>query len=422
MFETVLERIFVDFWNQKPKYIFRSFFEPYFKSKKCTAIIGPRRAGKSYLLYQIRDYLIKTEKYDISDFLYVNFEHLGLKGFTYKNFDEILETYNSIYPNKKPVIMFDEIQNIDLWYKYVRTLADMGYLIYITGSNSKMISKEIALNLGARYIVLKVYPFSFKEFLELKGIQFEKQNLILNKHKIVSAYKEYLEYGGFPETINQDKEIKKQILKTYFDLTLGDIMKRWNVSDVNALELLIKKLKENITKETTVKSYYNFFKSINYKIDIREIYNFVKYLQDSFFLSSLESQKKSIRSRSYLKKYYFIDNGYLSLFGYDEDIGQKLENQVYNSLMRTCDTINYYKDTAECDFIVKKGKKLFAIQVAYELTEKNKARELHGLINALNNYGLKQGYILTFNQDEEFKYEGKNIKVMPAWKWMLTKE
>lgn len=420
MFEKVLEQIIAEFWNLKPQYIFRSFFEPYFKSKKCTAIIGPRRAGKSYLLYQIRDYLIKTKSYNLTDFLYVNFENLGLKGFTYKNFDEILKTYNSIYPEKKPIIMFDEIQNIDLWYKYVRNLADLGYLVYITGSNSKMISKEIALNLGARYIVLKVYPFSFKEFLELKGIQFEKQNIILNHNKIVFAFKEYLAYGGFPEITNQSPEIKKQILRNYFDLALGDIIKRWSVSDNNALEIFVKKLKENITTETTIKNYCRFFKSIDYKISQREIYRFVKYLQDSFFLFGLESQKKSIRSRTYLKKYYFIDNGYISLFEFEKDDGLKLENIVFCSLLKMGKEINYYKDKKECDFIVRKDKGLQAIQVTYELNENNREREIQGLIEALDYYDLKKGYIITGKQEEEFEKGGKKIKVIPAWKWMLS--
>ncbi len=422
MFENVLVQAIAGFWELKPKYVFRSFFEPYFKSGKCTAIIGPRRAGKSYLLYQIRDYLIQKKKYSSDDFLYVNFENLGLKGFTYKNFDEILKAYHSIHPTKKPVIMFDEIQNIDLWYKYVRTLADLGYLVYITGSNSKMISKEIALNLGARYIVLKVYPFSFNEFLELKNISYTKLDIIINNNKIFSAFNEYLDYGGFPEVANQDKEIKKQILRTYFDLALGDIVKRWNVSDNNALELLVKKLKENITNEATIGSYYNFFKSIDYKIDQREIYRFVRYLEDSFFLFGLESQKKSIKSKTYLKKYYFVDNGYVSLFVFEKDAGLKLENLIFNSLLRTGEEINYYKDKKECDFIVKKADGLLALQVTCELNESNKEREIQGLIEALDYYNLKKGYIITNNQEEEFEKNGKKIKVIPAWKWMLEKE
>ena len=174
MFEKELEQIFVEFWDLKPEYIFRDQFIPYFESKQPLAIIGPRRAGKSYCLYQIRDYLIKKNKLDVKDFIYVNFENLNLKGFTYKNFDEILKVYNSIYPNKKPIIMLDEIQNINLWYKYARDLADKKYLVYITGSNSKMISKEIAKHLGARYIKLIVYPFSFEEFLKKEYLLIKK--------------------------------------------------------------------------------------------------------------------------------------------------------------------------------------------------------------------------------------------------------
>lgn len=422
MFEKELEQIFVEFWDLKPEYIFRDQFIPYFESKQPLAIIGPRRAGKSYCLYQIRDYLIKKNKLDVKDFIYVNFENLNLKGFTYKNFDEILKVYNSIYPNKKPIIMLDEIQNINLWYKYARDLADKKYLVYITGSNSKMISKEIAKHLGARYIKLIVYPFSFEEFLKFKGIFTNKESLLLNRDKILNNFKMFFDYGGYPELIDKNIIIKKELLRIYFDLVVGDIVKRWDVKDENSLELLIKKIKENITKETTIKSYIKFFKSINYPIDEREIYKYFKYLIDSFFIYPLELQKKSLKSRNYLKKYYFLDNGFISLFEVEKDEGLKLENLVLVECLKKGFEISYFKDSKECDFILKKENKIeYIIQVTYQLN-KFDTRELSGLLNALEYYDFNSGIILTYNQEETIVINKKKIFVKPIWKWLLEKK
>jgi hypothetical protein len=419
MFEKELEQIFVDFWKYKPKYIFRKQFEPYFKSEQPMAIIGPRRAGKSYCLYQIRDYLITKNKLNANDFLYINFENLKLTGFTYKNFDEILKVYNSIYPDKKPILMLDEIQNINLWYKYARDLADKKYLVYITGSNSKMISKEIATHLGARYIKLIVYPFSFDEYLEFKGIFSDKESILLNKDKIVNNFKLFFDFGGYPEIIDQDIILKKESLKIYFDLVIGDIVKRWNVRDENSLELLIKKIKENITKETTIKNYIKFFKSIDYIVDERDVYKYFKYLIDSFFVFPVELQKKSLKAKNYLKKYYFSDNGFISLFEVEKDEGLKLENLVFVECLKKGFEINYFKETKECDFVLKKDNKVNQIiQVTYQL-DKSDTREIPGLLAALDYYNLDTGLILTYNQEETIKQDKKTIHVLPVWKWLL---
>jgi uncharacterized protein len=419
MFEKALIKIYKDFWNKTPEYIYRDQFESFCNAEQSLAIIGPRRAGKSYLLYQIKDDLIKKKKITKKHFLYVNFENLSLKGFDHNNYEEILNSYHTLYPEIEPIIFLDEIQNIDYWYKYARNLVDKGYLVFITGSNSKMISREIASQLGARFISLNVFPFTFNEFLKLKGEKYSKPDIIINENKIRKLFNEFLKYGSFPEILDKDDILKRNLLRTYFDLGIGDITKRWDVKDENALEFLVKKIKENITNESSIKSYYNFFKSINYKIDEREIYNFFKYLKDSFIITEIESQKKSITSRNYLKKFYFIDNGYILLFEVEKDEGSKLENLAMNSLLKMNYKINYYKLNKECDFIIKKNGKTNAIQVTYELNENNQDREINGLLNAMNNFNLKSGLILTYNQEDVIIKKKKKIIVKPIWKWLL---
>jgi len=419
MFEKELENIFVEFWKYTPRYLYRKDYEEYYKANKSLAIIGPRRAGKSYCLYQIKDYLIKHKNLKTEDFIYINFEDLRLKGFGHKNFQEITNTYESIFSERKPIIMLDEIQNVNFWYKYARDLVDKGYLTYITGSNSKMISKEIAAHLGARYLPLTILPFSFKEYLKFKNIGVEKKDLSTNKNKILQEFKTFLEYGGYPEIINNTEKIKKETLKTYFDLTIGDIVKRRDLKDEQALELTIKKIKENLTKESTIKNYINFFKSINHKIDDREIYKYFTYLLDSFLIVELENKKKSLKTRSYLKKYYFLDNGFISLFSPEEDLGQKIENLFLTEILKKKLQIKYYKNKFECDFIVK-GQKEMAIQITYEINNENKDRETKGILNAINDLNLNHGIIITYNQEETIIINNKKIEIIPMWKWILS--
>jgi len=317
-------------------------------------------------------------------------------------------------------LLLDEIQHIDNWERYVRNLVDNQYRVFVTGSNSRMLNANSRSLRGARFIEKKVLPLNFECFLYFKG--FTKRDVLIQPNaKIINLFREYLQYGGFPEVVLSNK--KEDILTSYFELGVSDVLK--TNSDFNELEikLLLKKIRENIKSEVTINSYNSFFKSIDYKIDKNKVYNYFQVFEDNFLVLSLSQYRKSLRTRSFGKKMYFIDNGYVSLFDVKEDFGLKLENLIFLELYATGRKIYYYKNDLECDFVVCENDKVKeCIQVTYELTDKDKSREVNGLLNAITDLNLNSGVILTYNQEQIIKQDKKTIYVKPVWKWLLGKK
>ena len=247
--------------------------------------------------------------------------------------------------NKEPILLLDEIQNIKHWEKFARRLADNNYKVFITGSNSKLLSKEIASTLGARYLKVNITPFNFKEFLLANNFEFDLKTLYHSKelYKLKEHLNNYLEYGGFPEiSKNQDLYSKLELLKTYFDLYIyKDLSKRWKIENPEHLVMIIKKIKENIGNETNPNSIYLKLSSIKIPISVKTTYNYVSFLKNVFLISELSIYRKSFTKREAQKKYYFLDNGFLKLFEIDKDIGKKLENLVYTEIIKRKQEVYY---------------------------------------------------------------------------------
>ena len=391
-----------------------------FNSKKIVTIIGPRRAGKTFLLYNS----IKKIK-DKTNVIYINFEDERLD-FKKENLDLIFQAYFELYPEKKEsdlFLFFDEIQEISGWEKFVRRVYDnITQKIFLTGSSAKLLSKEIATSLRGRTISYELLPLSFREYLKFKKIKSE-QYTTKGLAKIKAEFKKCLFFGAFPELIDKEDEIRRKSLNDYLDVMIyRDIVERYNVSNVLSLNSFIKKILTNPSQEISINKIYNDFKSQGIKISKDVIYQYSKYLEDAFIIFPIKNYSESMGKQK-IKKFYPVDTG-LSTNNFvtlSEEYGKILELVCYLHLRRESKEIYYFNEETECDFIIKEKNKIVqAIQVSKSLkNEKTKLREIKGLLGAMKRFGLKEGLILTKDEEEDFVVEGKKIRVLPVWKWLL---
>ncbi len=375
-------------------------------------IVGPRRAGKTYLMFQIMKYLKKP----IEDYIYIDFEDNRLAGFTSQNFEDILSAYYSLYPNKTPILFLDEVHNVKGWELFVRRLLNEGYDVYVSGSNANLLSKEYATKLAGRYVEIPVFPLSFKEFIKFKGIEINK-NIIHSKRRfvILKTFDEYMRYGGFPKLVNLSKEQRLMLLKTYYQTTiLRDVMARYKITDINLIDTFIKKLTENITNPYSFNSIVKNLKNMGIETNVKTLSTYYKYLEEVFFVLTSKVKKESFLKRHLERKTYLVDNGYLNLFYINENLDKRLENTVATELFKREKCLFYYKNAKEVDFVFKG----IPIQVTYELGD-NRQREVESLSKYMELKGKKKGYILTYNQEETIKVHHGTIYVEPAWKFFL---
>ncbi len=398
------------------------------KTNKIIAIFGPRRAGKTYYFYQVIQKL--KEKIDNSRIIYINFEDDRLLPLTVKDLDDLIEAYFELYPenkDKEVYCFFDEIQNIDNWELFIRRIYDKEKVkIFLTGSSAKLLSREIATSLRGRTLNYQMFPLSFKEFLRFKNIEIDKNFTYSQiRFKVKKLFQEYVIFGGFPEVVLEQDDLKIAILKNYYDLIIyRDLAERFTIRNTNFLKSLTKYLLTNFSTPFSVNGYYQSIeKSIRPAKET--VLEYLSYLQEIELVFLLPIYAHSLKTQQVNpKKNYVIDNGLRNAvcFRFSEDLGRLLENLVFIELKRRNKEIYYFKGKKECDFIVKDGFKLSqAIQVTQELNKNNREREINGLIEAMQKYKLKQGIILIQDQkqEKEEKIKGKKIKFIPLWKWLL---
>ncbi len=375
-------------------------------------LTGLRRSGKSTLLRQ----LIK-EQYKDEDFYYINFEDERFLDFPASEFNRLYEALASLY-GKKKTFFLDEIQNIANFEVFVRRFYEEGFKFFITGSSATLLSKELGTKLTGRHVDITVRPFSFTEYLSLKGVKLEKDSIYKTEQKleIKKHFEEYLKNGGMPEyLIYDDPEILTRI---YEDTVIKDIAVRHKVNNVAVLRELYSHLISNFANKFSYNSIKKFI-DIN---SVNTIKKFISYLEETYFAKTINkfdySFKKQIVND---KKFYVLDNGFISVISkkISKDHGWLLENLVLSCLNKG-NGVFYYSNEKECDFLIAKNKEIKkAIQVCYELNDDNREREIEGLKEAMEKFKLKEGLLLTNNQEEDIKIKSKNIRVRPVWKWLL---
>lgn len=378
---------------------------------------GVRQSGKTYLMYQRIQELL-NHGIDINSIVYVNFDDERLIGFSAADFDLILQAHYQLN-EQKPILFLDEIQNISSWEKFARRMANEKYRVYITGSNAKMLSSEFATILGGRYQTVNVYPYSFSEFLAANKCRLEK-NWQYNDAAVNSVRRHldnYFYNGGFPECLVAAQ--KREWLSTLFQkMLLGDIVARYKVKNVNALSFIVKKLSESVKQPISYTRLTQLVSSLGEKIQTNTLIDYLRFLEESCIVISIKNFASRFVEREGLKKYYFCDNGILNLFLMDGNTSL-LENIVALNLKRIYgDDVYFYRKNVEVDFYIPAQAEL--IQVSYTVNDaETKRREADSLLRTADFLGAKSLKIITMNEEEVVDGNGKQINVLPLWKWLL---
>lgn len=390
---------------------------------KVISLLGPRRSGKTSVLYKVISGLRKTLARE--QLLYINFEDDRLYPLSLEDMDTMLQAYYDLYPEmreQKVYFFFDEIQDVPHWEKFVRRIYDqLDCRIFVTGSSSKFLSKEIATGLRGRTIPYEIFPLSFSEYLDFKEI---KPNIHQSKSQsqIRNALKEYLTRGSFPEVVHLDTEVTRRLLQEYLDLIIyRDITERHGIQNQSLLKYLVKYLFVNLANPLSVNKLFNDLKSQGFKVGRTTIYDYLSYLQDAYLVFQVEKYSKSVREQAVNpKKVYGIDAGMKNVVSIGQDWGRLYENTVFLHLRRKYEGIYYWKGKQEVDFYIE-GK--YLINVVYELDDPaTEKRELTALTEAAKSLKLSEAWLITADREDAITQDGIKINLVPLWKWLLTFE
>ena len=416
-----LKQVMLD--NQKDVELYDIFPRHYdLDSFPLMILVGVRRSGKSFLLFQkMRQLLAEGKRWD--EMLYLDFEDTRLEGFSGDDFNLILECHQEMY-GKRPMLFLDEIQNVDGWQKFARNLADKKYSVFITGSNAKMLSKDIMSALGGRYLPVEVYPFSFKEYLSYTDVAYDDLALTAteSKARFMKAYGEHFTWGGLPESIKLP--VKRNYLSSVFQkIYLGDIVQRNGISNPRLLQLMIRKIAESVMQPVSYNRISKILSSVSGKISVPTVSNYIGYSEDAWLLLRLRNIASSFSDKESICKYYFIDNGLLSLQLMDAET-ILLENMVALSLFHKYghdednERVFFYNVNVEVDFYVPEDE--LAIQVSYSIADpETEKREKEPLEKLPNVHPCRRRIIITYDEEGTLADKHGTIEVIPCWKWLL---
>jgi predicted AAA+ superfamily ATPase len=402
--------------------------------RKIYTFAGCRRAGKTYTMFQIIDWLNRELGIERKKIFYIDFE------------DERIPKRTEALTSLVPVLMefgegemflfLDEIHEIPNWERWLRRVYDSyrNIKIFASGSSSKLAAKEIPTALRGRALSFEVFPLSFREFLSFKGLPYEKETEYTDRMigRIRSHLKEYLQYGGFPEVVmEEDLRIKRMIVQEYFRTIVGrDIAERYGVKNFQLLSNFLKYLLNSTY--FSIYKVYNSLRSAGQKAGKGTLFSYLEHAESVYFTYTVPIFSRRIKDQmAYPRKIYFVDNSFINFVGikFSENFGRLAENAVYLHLRRQQAMnpeleIYYWKsrDGREVDFVLKKGLEVNQlIQVCWDPTdEETRKREIGGLVKALEEFGLKRGLVLTGDFEGHEEIKGKEVLYRPMWKWLLS--
>ena len=380
-------------------------------------LVGVRQAGKSYMLYKRAKQLLASG-HRLEEMVYIDFDDERLLGMTATDLDQIIQAYGSVY-SYKPILFFDEIQNVEGWEHFARRLANQKYQVFITGSNAKMLSRDIQTTLGGRYIDGKVFPYSFAEYLGAQGVDLSKEwQHGKVRSQVQQAFNKYLMWGGFPELLMYRNK-RRWLNDLYEKILLGDVILRNKVKNEMALRLTIKRLADNVMQPTSYNRIANLVKGTGVSTSVASVIDYVRYAKEACILFPLENYASKFVEKETVKKHYFIDNGLLSIFLIGGE-AVLLENICAVHLYRKYENgLYFYNKNIEVDFFV--ADEAYAVQVSYSISdEETRKREVDGLKKLHTFMPLKRMVIVTFDEEETIKLDDDRfIEVIPVWKWLL---
>ena len=393
------------------------------ESRKIITIYGPRRAGKTYYLYQLI-HQVKT-KVPLEKIVFLNFEDERLLPLNARELATLIEAYYELYPlhkGQKIYFFFDEIQIVDGWESFVRRLHDtQNFQIFLSGSSAKLLSREIASSLRGRTLAYRILPLSFREFLRFKEIDYQPEFLAYSDLRFEIKHlleKEYLLWGGYPEVVLEDQSLRLEILRNYFEMIVfRDIVDRFAVRNTKFLKFFLKYLLTNVATLFSINKFYRSLEG-GWRPSRETLLDYLSYIleTETIFLTSKFSYSLKIQEKN-PKKIYSVDNGLrqAAAFVFSEDYGRLAENVVFQELLRRGYEVFYWKNKGEVDFIAQKDSKTFAINVTFGLDLPE--RELKALKKLKEEFPKLESLLIT----RDTKGEKEGIKILPLWQWLLFK-
>ena len=375
-------------------------------------ISGIRRSGKSTIQRVLQQEWLKSD-------YYFNFDDERLVHFEVQDFQMLLEVFIELF-GKQSTFYFDEIQNIEGWELFLRRLYERGDKILITGSNARLLSKELGTHLTGRYIQFEVYPLSFREIIQHASPELLTKKAFSTDDVgiLLHHFADYLKHGGIPEYF---KFRKPEYLKSLYEgILYRDIIARYGISNEKPLQELVFYFASNIGKEF---SYTKLGEAVGLDSP-HTVSSYCSYLEKCYLCFFLSRYSNSLKKQiQHNKKCYMIDSALIRTIGFrvSEDKGRLLENTVFLQLKMQGHDIYFHKNQKECDFVIRQNNQITqVIQVTQTLSHESvKKREIEGLIEAMSTYDLTEGLIITENEESLLEIEGYKIKVIPLWKWLL---
>jgi len=389
---------------------------------KAIAIVGPRRAGKTSLMWQ------EIAKYERRQTIYLDFEDIAIRGLSATEALRVItDVFTEVSGKKASTIFLDEIQNVDNWQSLVRTLLDRGYKVYATGSSSKLLAREIATQLRGRSSTHLLLPFSFSEYLDAIGEHTIDLNSMNERGRVKNLLDKYLHFGGFPEVVLSNED-KGRLLSEYKDLIFfKDFVERHKTRSIEVARYMFNFVTQCYASEMSVRRILGALKSNGVPFGSNTVYDYVEKLQDTLVIFFLEKYATKVSLRSgWPKKVYLADNGLAWRLPYDE--GRIMENTVFLELKRRIDEapaleLYYYKDLAghEVDFVVKNGAKIKELIQVTRVSDKSEMRrgETDVLLKASKELGCKNLTVITWDYEDKARIDGATINYVPLWRWLL---
>jgi len=430
--ETVFDQLISDFHERDlPSFTHRDIEVPWLGGKIDT-IVGMRRSGKTWLLYQLISDLM-SKGMPKETLLYMNFEDDRLQPMKGADLQRLVEVYFRRYPQNRErrcSLFFDEIQAVPGWERFIRRLLDTENVhICLTGSSAKFLSREIATTLRGRSISTEVFPFTFKE--ALRHVQIEEtvspQPGAKQRSLLENRFRAYLLEGGFPEVQGLEARHRVRILQEYLDVViLRDLIERHRITNVMPVRYLIRHLLNAPATSFSVNKFYNHLKSQGIPCGKNTLHEYLEYLADAYLVFPISVHTRSARARMVNpRKVYAIDTGLVQAYtrNVQPDWGHLLENFVFLELRRRGGLSEYYRTSSgrEVDFFVTTLEgHTSLVQVALDITgAETRKREVRALSEAMEECGIREGLLITLDQQDRLKTHEGHINVMPAWLWAL---
>ena len=408
------------------------------RSGRAVTIIGPRRAGKTYFLYQ-RIGAIREGGTDAA-VLYVNLEDDRLLNLRLEDMDLLLRTFREVEPGSASVknhLFLDEVQVVDGWERYVRRVMDTEDVqVYLTGSSSRLLAKEVATMMRGRAVTYTIYPFGFGEFLRARGVVLGDHLSPGERSRVLAHLREFLTFGGFPEVVLEEAEdTKLRLLREYVDVMLmRDVVERHHLRNIAVLRTLLGRLLSSMGTELSINRLAGSLRSQGVKVSKNTLYEYFGHLEDAFAILPVRRFSYKLREiQQSLPKVYPVDTGLVtqSEGRFSEDLGRFMEGVVATELhrRRAADPlleVYYWKDDhgKEVDFVVKGGKRVSQlVQVCYDMDAVDKRdREVRALLKAGDALGCRDLLIITWDREGVTQAGGRAIRTLPLWKWLLGRD